>query len=489
MGVVYRATDRSLDRRVALKLITPTVADDEAFRSRFLRESKMAAAIDHPNIIPIYEAGEADGAFFLAMRFVDGTDLERRLRDGPLEPRAAVAILGQIASALDAAHAAGLVHRDVKPANVLIASGQGADRSDHAYLTDFGLTKQSGSETGLTRAGGFVGTLEYIAPEQIEGKATDGRADQYALAAIAVACLSGTAPFSRDSDVALINAHLHDPPPSVHLRVPTLPREADAVVARGMAKAPDARYPDCRSFVEDLRVALGITSTHTRPMPPRHRSRDRTRPLLIVGVLALGLIAALAFMLASGGLSTPTTVPSDNLAGGSPSGSGEASPTLDVFPNAAEAALLDELPPSLSETCRRGPYNLVESEIRSATPIASITCPQDVASGANDVIVRQFEFLSGPDALFNTDSAISRIVQSGQIRPGDCATATRAGGRWGFGDDDSGAMVCLIDGQTGDAVLYWSYQDRGILVKATNRRGDREALYDFFLQARRFIAP
>ncbi len=183
MGVVYLATHSGLDRKVALKLLTPEYADDEGFRARFLRESKLAAAIDHPNIIPIYEAGQIDGTFFLAMRYVEGIDLQRRLVSGPLDPRNATAIVAQVASALDAAHSAGLVHRDVKPGNVLLAPSQALDGSDHVYLTDFGLTKQRGSQSDLTQAGGFLGTLDYIAPEQIEGKAVDGRADQYALAA------------------------------------------------------------------------------------------------------------------------------------------------------------------------------------------------------------------------------------------------------------------------------------------------------------------
>ncbi|HEY8198426.1 MAG TPA: serine/threonine-protein kinase, partial [Candidatus Limnocylindrales bacterium] len=195
MGVVYRATDTRLDRRVALKLLSPGLADDAAFRARFLRESRLAAAIDHPNIIPIYEAGERDGTSFLAMRYVEGIDLATRLRSGPLKPREAVSMLAQVAGALDAANAAGLVHRDVKPANLLVAASQGVDQADHVYLTDFGLTKERGSETGFTRTGSFLGTLEYVAPEQIEGKPLDGRADQYALAAIAVECLTGLAPY------------------------------------------------------------------------------------------------------------------------------------------------------------------------------------------------------------------------------------------------------------------------------------------------------
>jgi serine/threonine protein kinase len=214
MGVVYLATHAGLDRKVALKLLAPDYADDDAFRARFLRESRMAAAIDHPNIIPIYEAGEVEGTYFLAMRYVAGTDLETRLRGGPLEPKEAVHLLGQLASALDAAHEQGLIHRDVKPANVLLAAGRGVERVDHAYLTDFGLTKHRGSQSGLTQGGAFMGTLTYIAPEQIEGKPVDGRTDEYGLACVAFECLTGRVPFARDTDIAIAMAHLRDGPPS-----------------------------------------------------------------------------------------------------------------------------------------------------------------------------------------------------------------------------------------------------------------------------------
>ena len=487
MGVVYRAVDRNLDRRVALKLIAPLVADDEAFRSRFLRESKMAAAIDHPNILPVYEAGERDGVFFLATRFVDGTDLEHRLREGPLSPRAAVAILGQIASALDAAHEAGLVHRDVKPANMLIASGQGADRSDHAYLTDFGLTKQSGAETGLTRAGGFVGTLEYIAPEQIRGSATDGRADQYALAAIAVACLTGQAPFPRDSDVALINAQLHDPPPSLHARLTTLPPEVDAVIARGMAKDPAARYPDCRTFVDELRDALGITSTHDRPIPSDGRPRDLRIPL-VIGGLVVGMVIVAGLLVASGGGGGDGGAdPSSGVGSSVPptSTSLEASPTEDVFPSGEEQALLDVLPPDIRDACVRGPYNLVEGDAMDARPIASLACPRPVASGADEVLVRRF-LPAGGGGAFTTDSAISAVQAYRGIASGDCATSRRGASRYQVAGKEV-ALVCYVDSSNGDSILYWSYQDDAILVKATNRRGDSAALYTFFEQTARFI--
>ncbi len=255
MGVVYLAEQRDLGRKVALKLLAPDFADDEAFRARFLRESHLAASIDHANIIPIYEAGEADGTYYLAMRYVEGTDLDERLRAGPLDPALTIALLAQVAGALDAAHARGLVHRDVKPANLLLADEGG--EVPHVYLTDFGLTKKRASQSGLTRAGSTLGTLEYMAPEQVEGGAVDAPADEYALACVAFQCLTGRVPFPRESDVAVAMAHLHDEPPSAVALRPELPAGVDAVLARGMAKDRDARYPTCLAFVTALREALG----------------------------------------------------------------------------------------------------------------------------------------------------------------------------------------------------------------------------------------
>ncbi|WP_309233783.1 protein kinase [Conexibacter sp. W3-3-2] len=236
MGVVYRARQLDLDRTVALKLIAPSLAEDPSFRERFIRESRVAASLDHPNVIPVFSAGEEDGVLYLAMRFVQGDDLRTLVRrEGPLSGPRAAQIVRQVGAALDAAHTRGVVHRDVKPANVLLGEG------DHAYLTDFGLTKRVDSAGGQTRPGGWVGTLGYVAPEQIRGERVDARTDVYALGCVLHHALSGEAPYRRDSDEATMWAHLHDDPPP--LVVEGLSPAFDAVVARALAKDPAERFP------------------------------------------------------------------------------------------------------------------------------------------------------------------------------------------------------------------------------------------------------
>ena len=239
MGVVYRALQLDLDRPVALKLIAPQLAEDPDFRERFVRESRAAASIDHPNVIPIYSTGESDdGSLYIAMRYVEGSDLRTLVRaEQRLDPGRAAYIVSQVARALDAAHARGIVHRDVKPANVLLGA------NDHAYLTDFGLTKRVTSHTGSTRDGGWVGTLGYVAPEQIRGERLDARADVYALGCVLYHSLAGVPPYQRESDEATLWAHLNDDPPTLHDRAPSVPASFDAVLARAMAKDPDDRYP------------------------------------------------------------------------------------------------------------------------------------------------------------------------------------------------------------------------------------------------------
>jgi streptogramin lyase len=255
---------------VALKLVAPELADSEPFRRRFLREQELAASIDHPNVLPVYNAGETDGMLWIAMRYVDGIDLRALLaRQGPLPPARAVAIAGQVASALDAAHARGLVHRDVKPGNILLAEGAGG--IEHGYLADFGLTRHAGAASPLTASGQLVGTVDYVAPEQAEGGSVDGRADQYALACVLFECLTGAVPFRRPTELAVIWAHVHQPPPRLQDVRAGLPEQLDAAVARGLAKAPVDRYPTCTDLATSARDALGPDAK--APVRPEHPAR------------------------------------------------------------------------------------------------------------------------------------------------------------------------------------------------------------------------
>jgi len=266
MAVVFRAHDPRLGRTVALKILAPALADDEAFRHRFMRESRAAAAADHPHIIPVFEAGEVGGALFIAMRYVRGGDARSLVqRIGPLLPWRAAEIVSQVASALDAAHQRGLVHRDVKPANILLDASGDARRPDHVYLSDFGLTKASMQASALTGTGIVVGTVDYISPEQIQSRPVDGRTDQYALACAAFELLTGLAPFHREEAMAVIYAQLSEPPPALTSRRQDLPVATNAVFGRALAKAAKDRYANCLEFADALREALGIQPVDSGP--------------------------------------------------------------------------------------------------------------------------------------------------------------------------------------------------------------------------------
>ena len=288
MGVVYRATEIALERPVALKLIAPGLAGDPSFRDRFLRESRLAASIDHPSILPVYAAGEAEGELYLATRYVEGTDLRTLLeREGALPPERALDLVGQVADALDAAHARGLVHRDVKPGNVLV------DTSGHCYLCDFGLTKQLGAGAP-TVTGPLAGTLDYLAPEQIRRTDVDARADQYALACVLYECLSGTPPFRRETEAQALWAHMQEKPAPLSAYP-----ELDPVLARALAKDPNERYESCDAFVEDARGALGLGPS---PLIVRRRRRRVGRRLLAAGAaLVAAAVAAAILVLVLGG--------------------------------------------------------------------------------------------------------------------------------------------------------------------------------------------
>jgi serine/threonine-protein kinase len=282
MAVVYRARDLRLERTVALKLLAPELARNDTFRRRFTHESRAAAAIDHPHIVPVFEAGETDGVLYIAMRYVVGSDLRHLLdRAGPLSPATALRVAAQVASALDAAHDHGLVHRDVKPGNILVSSGTDSDHPEHVYLTDFGLTKKSLSLTGFTTVGQFVGTLDYVAPEQISGRPVDARCDVYGLACVVYEILAGHPPFRRDDDMALLWAHQYDDPPPLTEARPDLTPQADPVLAKALAKTPDDRYPSCLAFVAALRAATtggGPSAGHTPTRMGRQPGEERPKP-------------------------------------------------------------------------------------------------------------------------------------------------------------------------------------------------------------------
>jgi serine/threonine-protein kinase len=294
MGVVYRATQISLGRPVALKVIASALSDQTGFQDRFVRESRLAASLDHPNVIPVYAAGEHEGVLYIAMRYVEGTDLRALVaREHALDPLRAAGVIAQVASALDAAHERGLVHRDVKPANVLVAARGGGE---HVYLTDFGLTKRSTSNSRLTAAGEWVGTLDYVAPEQVRGDAVDARADIYALGCVLYELLTGEVPFPRDNELAKLWAHISDDAPSALQLAPGVPPALAAVAQRAMAKDPNDRFPEAGMMGRVALAAVpGGADTGARaraaagaalagvqtgtPSDPTHAARTRRGPL------------------------------------------------------------------------------------------------------------------------------------------------------------------------------------------------------------------
>jgi serine/threonine-protein kinase len=302
MGAVYEATQLSLGRTVALKLLGPGLGDSDAFKERFRREARLQARLEHPSIVPVYEAGEAPEGLYISMRLVRGTNLHGLVRSGELAPARAMKLLKQVAEALDAAHEAGLLHRDVKPANILV------DERDRAFLADFGITKAA-DETAFTRTGGFLGTLAYAAPEQIQGEAAPA-SDVYALAGVAYECLTGSIPFPGLAEPAMIYAQLADTPMPATERNQTLPAAVDAVLGRGLAKAAADRQPTASALIDDLAAVLddaapptaapeavreSVTTRPATPPPPEPRAPRRrvTRPIVAGAVVAAVLLGLL----------------------------------------------------------------------------------------------------------------------------------------------------------------------------------------------------
>jgi serine/threonine protein kinase len=271
MGAVYEATQLSLHRVVALKLLAPNLSEDPGFRARFEREGQVQAALDHEHIVSVYEAGQSEYGLFLAMRLIAGPTLKHLILDGSLDPRRSVRLLAQVANALDAAHEAGLIHRDIKPQNILIGRG------DHAYLADFGLIKAP-DEARLTGTGQFIGTIDYVAPEQIQAEPATPASDIYALTGVLYECLTGEVPFPKPSEAATLHAHVMQPPPKVSERRPDLPPALDGVIAAGMAKDPWSRPSRAAELIQSASRALsssasGIAAT----APERDGTGERER--------------------------------------------------------------------------------------------------------------------------------------------------------------------------------------------------------------------
>jgi serine/threonine protein kinase len=357
MGVVYRATELGLDRPVALKRIAPELADDSSFRERFLRESRLAASIDHPNILPVYAAGEADGELYLATRFVEGMDLGAIVEHERVLPaERALDLVGQVADALDAAHARGLVHRDVKPGNVLVGVG------DHCYLSDFGITKRLGSDT-RTGTGALAGSLDYIAPEQIRREGIDGRTDQYSLACVLYELLSGAPPFRRYSEAQTLWAHVQEDPPPL-----TVYPALDPVFARALAKEREERYESGDDFVDAARAALGLAPS---PFAVRRRRRRIGGRLIAAGagLLALAAIAVLlAVTLSSNG---PLVASSNSLAAVDPA-SLKLTTAIPVGNTPTEVAASDEWVWVLNANDGAGTISRVDVETRERASTFSV---------------------------------------------------------------------------------------------------------------------
>ena len=290
MGAVYLAEDMRRGGRVALKLLAPELARDARFRQRFLRESQLASSVHHPHIVPIRSAGAEGDALYLAMDYVEGSDLRELLRgEGRLEPQRAIELVRQVAEGLDSAHAAGLVHRDVKPGNILVTVRPDGER---AYVCDFGLARHVSSVSSLTGDRGFVGTIDYVPPEQIEGGAIDGRADVYSLGCVLFECLAGARPFDRESELAVVFAHLNEPPPVFSDLRPELPNAFDSVFQTALAKSPDDRYSTCRELVAAASAARQGRTFVRRKLRRRRLFLSGTAVLAVAGGAIGGILAS-----------------------------------------------------------------------------------------------------------------------------------------------------------------------------------------------------
>ena len=481
MSVVYLAEHDWLQRKVALKVLAPQLAEDERFRERFVRESRLAASLDHPNVIPIYEAGASGGDLFIAMRYVEGTDLRSLLHEGgALEPARALAIVRQVAAALDAAHEQGLVHRDVKPGNVLLARQRGSEAGEHVYLSDFGLTKRSASDSGITGTGQFVGTLDYAAPEQFKGGTLDARTDVYSLGCVLFECLTGRPPFVSENDAGLMYAHLQQPPPSATAVEPELVGGIDEVLATAMAKAPPDRYPAAGAFADEASRALGVGGDGGAGSPERTRLR-RMIPAIAV---AVALLAGIALASVFRGDSPPLTEGSPT----SPSAVASPAPepmfrTVDHPLSADEERLLGSIPGQLASDCL--PLDRAEP---LQGELAALVC----TGGGLEVLYELFPTRDAMDVAFQSNADARQAPED------DCSTERLAVSSYSIDGERAGRILCytIEPGTFGAAAgepdrshIEWTQENALIYAHAVrNDLGDL-SLYQWWLSSAGPIVP
>ena len=499
MSVVFRADNMRLGNEVALKVLSAELSENDAFRERFVRESRLAASINHPNIIPIYDAGEEDGLLYIAMRYVAGADLKTLIRqEGPLSLRRTADVISQVARGLSVAHQRGLIHRDIKPANILTErAGADGETVDHAYLADFGLMKHQVSRSGLTDTGQFLGTVDYVAPEQVEGRQTDQRSDVYSLGCVLYECLTGSVPYPRDSDVAVLFAHVQDTVPRITDLRPDLTSAIDEIGARAMAKRPEHRYANATDISRDLTEAVGaFRYSHDRPSraitdptpreassygaapevvpvperpaaqeppapPPGDSGRGpggparppRGRPSVLVIALGVALAAALAviaFQLTSGGDSTPSASPGTTASPGgttAPPTGGTGTTTTPTGPVQASDLRL-AMPKNLLTQCTNVPP--------AGQALASLSCSAP-SNSAITYDISMYPDTAAVQAVFKTLLASQGI----QTNTNGCTKRNWNGERaWTHPTGSLGGHVaCYLDAN-GDSVIMWTHMSQ-----------------------------
>jgi YVTN family beta-propeller protein len=501
MGIVYRVRHLALDRERALKVVAPKLSADERFRERFKRESRLAAQVEHPNLIPVHHAGEEDGQLYLAMRLVDGADLRHLVDEsGRLDPARAVRVLAGIAAGLDAAHARGLIHRDVKPANILVERDGEVER---IFLTDFGISRLAGSEESLTTTGEFFGSVDYVAPEQIEGDPVDGRTDVYALGGVLHFMLTGGPPFPRDTELAKLFAHANASRPRPSDSVPGLPRAIDDVVAKAMAKRPQERYGSAGELARAAASALGERAPEPAPVAPPVPSRTRDgvetlrlrRPTRRRLWLAIGALAAVAAVGVGGVLALSSENGSDGRPQVGPEpkpeatikvGEGPAGITvgnLNVWVASTGDDAIDPIDPETGLVGKRIPiggqpvsvavgFGSIWAVNKSADTLVRLDPaeggaqvgvrvgdrPTDVAIGERWVWVTN----GGSDNVSQVDPETNTVAKTVPVGPGPRAIATGEGRVW----------VANIDGQSVSSINPRTAKTTGLPIEVGQRPGD-----------------